>query len=234
VTSTLRRRPGRSGPAGTVAADAIAVESLSPPTRRRPSWLAAGVLLVALAALLGVWLFSSATSTISVMVAAHDLPPGHVVTQADLRVVEMGKTGGLRAVQVHQQNLIVGSAARGLIPEGTILNTGLFTSAEAAVPDGKAVVGGAFTAGAVPVPGLRPGDQVVLLSVPDAPLGAGAAGSTTAIALGRAEVWAVDGSASAGSSSERMWVSLLVDAAIQGDVAHAAATDNLRLGLVAP
>lgn len=213
--------------------DDVVVESLSPPIRRRPSWLAGGVLLVTLAALLGVWLFSSATSTLSVMVAAHDLPPGHVVTRADLRVVEMGRTGGLRAVQVHQQDLVVGSAARALIPEGTVVHTGLFTTPDAAVPAGKVVVGGAFVAGAVPVANLRPGDRVVLLATPDAALGAGAE-AAAATELGSAEVWAVEGAASAGSASEKVWVSLLVDVAIQGPVAQAAAAEQLRLGLVAP
>ncbi len=231
MTSTLRRRPGRPAP---VERDEIAVESLSPPTRRRPSWLAGGVLLVAVAALLGAWLFASATSTISVMVAAHDLPPGHVVTRADLRVVEMGKTGGLRAVQVHQQDLLVGSAARALIPEGTVVHTGLFTTPQSAVPPGKVVIGGAFAAGAAPVASLRPGDRVVLLATSPSGLAAASDPATTATELGAAEVWAVEGTASAGSTSEKLWVSLLVDAAIQGPVAQAAAAEQLRLGLVAP
>lgn len=233
MTSTLRKRPARP-PRAALAADGIAVESLSPPIRRRPSWLAAGVLLVALAALLGVWLFSSATSTISVMVAARDLPPGHVVGRADLRAVEMGKTGGLRAVQVHQQDLVVGSAARALIPEGTMIHTGLFTAPDAAVPAGKVVVGGAFTAGAVPVPNLRPGDRVVLLAAAPTSLGAATDAATVATELGPAEVWAVDGAASAGSASEKVWVSLLVDVGMQGAVVQAAAAEQLRLGLVAP
>jgi hypothetical protein len=236
MTATLPDRRGRKH-AGVPAADArqpVAVESLSAPTRRRPSWLAGGVLLVALAALLGAWLFSSATSTLSVMVAAQDLPPGHVVTRADLRVVEMGQTGGLRAIQVHQQDLVVGSTARDLIPEGTLVHTGLFTTPDAAVPPGKVVVGGAFAAGAAPVANLRPGDAVVLLATPHTPLGADTEATPTAVELGTAEVWAVEGAASAGSASEKVWVALLVDAAIQGTVAQAAATDALRLGLVAP
>lgn len=234
MTATLPDRRGRKRSRPAVAtADHVAVESLNAPTRRRPSWLAGGVLLVALAALLGAWLFSSATSTLSVMVAARDLPPGHVVTRADLRVVEMGKAGGMRAVQAHQQDLVVGSAARALIPEGTVVHTGLFTTPAAAVPSGKVVVGGAFAAGAVPVANLVPGDRVVLLATPEAPPAAGVEAAPPAVELGTAEVWAVEGTASAGSSSEKVWVALLVDVAIQGAVAQAAASEQLRLGLVA-
>jgi len=226
VTSTLRRSAPDADAAG------VAVESLSPPTRRRPSWLVGGVLLIALAALLGAYLFSQATDTISVTVAATDLPPGHIVTRADLRAVDVSRTGDLRAVQIEQQDLIVGSAARSLIPAGTVLHTGLFVSPTAAVPDGKVVVGGAFTAGAVPVAGLRPGDRVVLFRVGSANSLAAAASDDPAAELGVGEVWSVEDGGS--GSSQRVWVALLVDASIQGDVVQAAAADRLRLGLVAP
>lgn len=231
----LRSRGARAAHSERIAGDDIAVESLRAPTRRRPSWLAAGALLIAVAALLGVWLFSSATSTITVVVAAHDLPPGHVVTRADLRAVEMGKTGGLRAIQVDQQDLVLGAAARAMVPEGTVINTGLFTAPTAVVPAGKVVIGGAFAAGAVPVANLRPGDRVVLLAA--TPAGAAATGldaAGVATELGTGEVWAVDGAASASAISEKMWISLLVDDALQGPVAQAAASERLRLGLVPP
>lgn len=234
MTSTIssaRRRRAETPAATGSAADAVAVESISPPTRRRPSWLAAGALLIALAALLGAWVYSSATSTISVMVAARDLPPGHVVTPADLRVVEMGRTGGMRAVQAEQQDLLIGTAARALVPEGTVVHTGLFTPPASVVPAGKVVVGGSFAAGATPVANLRPGHRVVLLEVSSSTLGLGES-DASAIDLGAAEVWAVEGSASSGAASERVWISLLVDASIQTDVADAAANDRLRLGLV--
>ena len=40
-----------------------------------------------------------------------------------------------------------------------------------------------------------------------------------------------EGEASTGSRSQLVWVSLLVDSVLQGDVAQAAADDRLRLGL---
>ena len=105
--------------------DDVSVVSMSGPTRRRPSWVLLGTLLVAVAGLLGAWVFTASTETISVMVAAREIGPGEVVTATDMRVVEMGKTGGLRAIQSSQQDLVIGRAARGPIPEGTVLNTGL-------------------------------------------------------------------------------------------------------------
>ena len=209
--------------------------SLSPPSRRRPGWVAAGVLLVALAGLLGAYVLASVSDTLSVTVAARDISPGEVLGPADIRVAEMGRTSELRAVQADQQDLIVGRAAIGMIPAGTLLNTGLFTAAGEAVPAGKVVVGGAFAAGAVPVAALRPGVQVGMLRVStEREQLESESSETVATDLGAATVWSVDGEVSVESSSQRLWVSLLVDEGAVAAVAQAAADERLRLVLVSP
>lgn len=123
MTAMLERGRSSDGADGV-----LSVTSLTPPTRRRPSWIALGVLLAALAGLLGAYVFSAATDTISVVVAARDIDPGDVLGPGDVRVVEMGRTGELRAVLSDQQDLVVGRSARGPIPAGTVLNTGLFVA----------------------------------------------------------------------------------------------------------
>lgn len=211
----------------------LTVASMSPPKRRRPSWIALGVLLAALAGALGAYVFSVATDTVSVVVAAHDIAPGEALGPDDVRVVEMGRTGELRAVLADQQDLILGRSSRGPIPEGTVLNTGLFVDAQAVVPSGKAVVGAAFAIGAVPTSGLRAGDKVELLRVASSrDQTAGGTSPSEAIVLGSASVWSVEGAASTESASERVWIGLLVDVPLQGLVAQAAADDMLRLALV--
>ena len=218
-----------------VGADgALSVTSLTPPKQRRPSWIALGVLLAALAGLLGAYVFSAATDTISVVVAARDIDPGEVLGPADVRVVEMGRTGELRAVLSDQQDLVVGRSVRGPIPAGTVLNTGLFVGPGSAIPAGKVVVGGAFGAGAVPTGSLRAGDEVQLLRVltEREQLAAGSPGDAAASVLGTATVWSVEGEASTDSRSQLVWVSLLVDADLQGAVAQATADDRLRLALL--
>lgn len=207
--------------------------SVSPPKRRRPSWVFVGVVLVGVAALLGAYVFTTVNDRLSVMVAAHDLEPGKPIAAGDLRVVEMGKTSSLRAIQPDQQSLIVGQAPRGPVPEGTVLNTGLFVPVGQVVPVGSVVVGGSFEAGAVPTASLSAGDAVVLLVV--GPTASGGVTDATAVplVLGRGQVWAVNGSASGESSTARVWVSLLVTEQLQAAVAQAAAGGRLRLGLVA-
>lgn len=209
--------------------------SLAPPSRRRPAWIVLGVLLVGFAGLTGAYVLAVVSDTLSVTVAARDIAPGEVLGPADIRVVEMGRSNELRAVQAHQQDLIVGRSAVGAIPAGTVLNTGLFVPPDEAVPPGMAVVGGAFPAGAVPVAALRPGVRVGLYRVvSERDQLATGAGEATATVLGTATVWSVDGEVSVESSSQRLWVSLLVDDNAVATIAQATADERLRLVLVAP
>lgn len=230
MTSTTGREPAqRNG--RTRGGNDVAVSSLDAPKRRKPSWVAIGALLVGVAGLLGAYVFSVMSDTISVTVAAHDIAPGEVLGLDDIRVVEMGRTADLRAVQAEQQDLIVGLAARGPIPAGTVLNTGLFVGADDVVPPGKVVVGASLPSGAVPSRSLRAGDEVGLIEV--------ASGSATATGqaqpatdLGTATVWAVENNVSSSSSSDRVWVSLVVVAADRVTVSQAAADESLRLVLL--
>ena len=91
-----------------VRRDDESVVSMAGPTRRRPSWVLLGTLLVGVAGLLGAWVFTATTATISVMVAARDIGPGEVLAATDMRVVEMGKAGGLRAISAVTMQLKVG------------------------------------------------------------------------------------------------------------------------------
>lgn len=210
------------------------VMSLSTPSKRRPSWMIAGILLVALAALLGAYVFTATTDTIMVTVAASDLEPGETIDAGDLRVIEMGRTGELRAILADQQDLIIGLSPRSPIPADTLLNTSLFVPLADVLPDGKVIVGASFRAGAVPTPTLGVGDRVAILAVQKTTLGeVGSSGDqAAAVVLGEATVWAVTGQATTGGASEMVWVSLLIDEELQARVAQAAAGELLRLSVV--
>ena len=211
-------------------ASSPSVVSVSRPTRRRPSWVLIGSLLVGLAALLGAWVFAATSDQVAVMVAARDLQPGEVIDASDLRVVEIGASNDLRAIQSSQQDLILGKSARGPIPQGTVLNTGLFTDQGGAVPAGMVVVGAALDPGAVPTSGLRAGDAVNVLAAQRTTTGqAEAAAPPVATLLATGTVWSVEAT---GSNSTGMWVSLVVPSASEGSVTQAAADGLLRLSLV--
>lgn len=203
--------------------------SLSRPTRRRPSWVLIGSLLVGLAALLGAWVFAATSEQVSVMVAARDIQPGEVVDASDLRVVQIGASSELRAIQSSLQDLILGKTARGPIPRGTVLNTDLFTDQGGAVPAGMVVVGAALDPGAVPSSMLRAGDKVNVLAAQRTTAGQTVtAPAPVATLLASGTVWSVE----ATGSTSGLWVSLVVPAGAEGAVTQAAADGLLRLSLV--
>lgn len=230
MTRTLLRQSPDVQPESTPAASA-SLASLSRPTRRRPSWVLIGTLLVAVAALLGAWVFAATSKQVPVVVAAREIQPGEVVAASDLRVVDIGASSDLRAIQSSQQDLILGKAARGPIPAGTVLNTGLFTNAGGAIPAGMVVVGAALEPGAVPSSDLRAGDQVNLLAAQHTAAGQpSGAVAPVASPLATGTVWSVERT---DSTSSGVWVSLAVPASAEGAVVQAAAEGLLRLSLVA-
>lgn len=218
---------GDGEPATSVTRSAV---SLSTPRRRRPSWALLGVVLVGVAALLGAWVFAATSERISVMVAARDIGAGEVVEPTDLRVVEMGAASDLRAVQPDEQTLLVGRAARGPIPAGTVMNTGLVSDRSQVIPAGHVVVGAALEPGAAPVSGLLAGDRVDVLGV-ERQIGGVEQSAATATLLTSGTVWSVE-PARAGSVSSTIWVAVLVPVDAQPAVAQAAADGRLRLTMV--
>jgi Flp pilus assembly protein CpaB len=203
---------------------------LASPTRRKPSWVLLGALLVGLSALLGAWIFTSNSERTSVMVAARDIDPGEVIDSTDLRVVEIGGSTGLRAIQPSQQDLIVGRAARGSIPAGTLVNTDLFVDGGQSIPQGFVVVGAALAPGAVPVSGLRAGDRVDVLSLARTTAGLDDVQEGAAV-LATGTVWTVE-AAGSGTSTSDVWVSILLPADAQSGFAQAAGDGLLRLSLL--
>jgi Flp pilus assembly protein CpaB len=205
--------------------------SVTSPSKRRPAWVLLGAAAVVLAMLVGAWVFASSNRTVSVLVAGKDIGPGQVLTAGDVRVLTLAHTNGLRAVQPGEQALIVGRAARGPIPSGTVLNTGLFAEPGRVVPTGQIVVGAALDPGAAPSSRLAAGDRVEVLAVARSTAGSpGASGSPVVVATG--SVWSVEPIGSGASSTGKLWVSLLVPESTHGEVAQAAADGRLRLGLL--
>ena len=140
---------------------------LASPTRRKPSWVLLGALLVGFSALLGAWIFTSNSERTSVMVAARDIDPGEVIDSTDLRAVEVGGSTGLRAIQPSQQELIVGRAARGPIPAGTVVNTDLFVDVGQSIPAGLWWQGRHSLQVRSPSPDYGPGTGSMCLRLPE-------------------------------------------------------------------
>jgi Flp pilus assembly protein CpaB len=190
----------------------------------------AGIALVLLCSAIGAWVFASTSKNLTVLVASRDIAPGEVISSNDLRLVEVGHLGDVRAIQASQESLIVGRAARGPIPAGTVLNAGLFVGRDAVVPAGQVVVGASLDAGAAPTASLAAGDRVDVLGVARTSVGATPAdGSGVADLLTSGSVWSVNQAGS--GATAKVWVSLLIPVDAQAQVAQAAADGRLRLSL---
>jgi Flp pilus assembly protein CpaB len=190
-----------------------------------------GAFLVSVSALAGAILVESLTETVPVLAAAADLDPGQIITEQDLQVIELSELGAAPTVAVGEQATVLGLAARGPIPAGTILNPGLFIDASRSVPAGRAVVGAALDPGAAAGSGLRSGDRVDVLGTRPAAAGSDTDGATaTAQVLTSGTVWAVE-QPDAGSAG-RIVVTLLVPLEDRAPVVQAAADDRLRLARI--
>ena len=229
MARTLVRENTSPAPAPSTNGAAPSPVSLASPKHRRPSWVVAGVVLVAVAALIGAWVFAATSDTMRVVVAARDVAPGEVIGASDFgwwswaARVTCGRSGPT------QQDLILGRAARGPIPAGTVLNTDLFADRAQVIPAGQVVVGAALAAGAAPTAGLAAGDRVDVLGVVKSNGGAGATAEATVLTTGT--VWSVEQPPTGGGSAA-WWVSLLIPEGSQTAVAQAAADGLLRLSLV--
>ena len=202
---------------------------LATPTRRKPSFMLGGALAILLSAALGAWVFASSTTTISIMVLARDVQAGEVISATDLRAVEVGHFANARAVQPHQQALIVGLAARGPLPEGTVVNTDLVIARDQVIPPGMVVVGAELEPGAAPAGSFEPGDRVALLGTRRTTT-ASVDSVVEADVMTEGSLWAIE--RPDGSYGGRVVVALLIPQDAQGQVAQAAADGRLRITLV--
>ena len=201
------------------------VTRLARPRERQTPLAVLGVLLVAACALAAVLIARSGRATAEVVVAAHDLQPGHAITAADLRTTNVSTSTNARFVSAAQLDALIGQTPRGFVPAGTPLNLGMLAGG-ATLASGEDVVGAVLASGAVPVGGLKTGDTVEVLVVskssnnPPAP----------PADLGRAVVYDVAPAAS--GTTDETWVSLRQPVALGLQIAQAASDGTLRLALV--
>jgi SAF domain len=206
-------------------------------SRRRP-WVAALMVLVPLAVVLGVVTVQRLGDRISVLTAVRTIEPGQVLTPSDLQVVEVAIDGPAQVVSARDRDALVGLTASERIPAGSLVSPADF-QAGVGLPAGTVVVGAVLQPGEVPTGELRTGDRVVLVSTAGQGAVAGV-GSDEATELGEATVFSVAGSRSDGGgggaqvSSTSLFVSLAVPRETSRRVAQASAGQRLRLVYLPP
>lgn len=183
-------------------------------------WLALALVLVVGGGLLVGLLVQSVGDRTPVLAAARAIAPGQVITDGDLRVVDVGVDGRASLVPASSRRSIVGQVAVVGIPEGALLAAGQL-AADGGIESGSVVVGALLGPGELPTPTLRAGDRVELVAV------TGSQG-TERDSLGTASVF----SAAPGTQTGSVFVSLVVADSIAEEVADVAAQQRLRLLLL--
>ena len=147
----------------------------------------AGVLLVVVSLAGGLLLWRSATGTTPILIAARDIPPGHVIQRDDLTIGEARLDGRLASMALTETDL---EAAVGRTTSTTIHAGEMVVHPDLAAGP---VLGGDEVAVTIPVaadtiyPGLRPTDEVSLLATTNA----GRPESRTVTLLDHATVFAI-------------------------------------------
>ena len=145
----------------------VAPRVAAPKGRRRPLMLALGLALVAVGALTSVWLVSTASQRVAVLVLARDVPYGSPITAADLTTTDVSVDPNVATVPASELDTVVGSVAATSLSAGSLLSRAQFTAA-APPAAGQVLVGVAIPATRMPAGGLAPGDRVLVVDTPAA------------------------------------------------------------------
>ena len=142
------------------------MSSVLPHIRRSPLSMVAGVVLVIAGSLVSAGIYSQLSYTQEVIAVVSPVARGQQIQRSDLTVVHVGRDPILTPIDGSQLNAIVGKYAAADLVAGSFL-------VQEAVGDqpcpgrGEAAIGVALMAGEYPDEQLLPGDQILLVAIPD-------------------------------------------------------------------
>jgi hypothetical protein len=153
-----------AAPRTSLRAGAVGMAPL-PTRQRRPGYVALAVMLIALLATAGAWLYVQAGQKTPVVVVAREVPAGHVIERSDLSTVSVA--GAITAIGGQNLESVVGQTAAVRLLPGMLLQRSMVSSS-GPLEAGTAAVGVALKSGQIPADGVDPGDTVAVLQVPTA------------------------------------------------------------------
>ena len=180
----------------------------------------AAVLVILVGGVMGYDAWNSAGAKVEVVVSAADIPVGHVIERSDLTTTALA--GDITAVAGNHLDSLVGQTAVVEVLPGTPVQRAMVEQSYTLAP-GMTLVGVAEAAGQTPSSGLRSGDKVEVLQLPDKNAAPGAAFSPVLAAS--VVVWDIRDNPNTGGGS---LLSLIVPAAAAEPIAAAS-----NAGLVA-
>ncbi|MHB1010060.1 MAG: SAF domain-containing protein [Propionibacteriaceae bacterium] len=191
-------------------------------TKRRPVLIMASLAALLLAALGGVWLWTSATSSVDVVVARSTVSRGAVITAGDVTTARVSLESTVASIPADQMSTVVGKRAALDIAAGAPVAPA--DVASVVVPArGETVVGLSLVNGMLPAIALQAGDRVRVVQTPGAQ---GQVGDTPPVTISATVV-----AATRSSDGQSTLVDLLVSADAAPDLAARAATGKVAVVL---
>lgn len=189
---------------------------------RRAALAALALLLVLLGALGSALLVFRSGDRETVLVAAREIPFGHVMTRGDLTTARAATDEGY-LLDASALNQVIGTRATSRIPQGALVSGAMFTQSSL-VPDGGEAVGVVLDASHRPSEVPQPGDVVRLYFVAGGS-NEGAKIPDNPVIVNAARV--ID--SGAGDSAGTRSLTVLVSSRVAPDVAQYAASGNLAV-----
>ena len=132
-------------------------------SRRRWRWISAGVLLVSLGAGTGVWASLQGEERVPIVAAARDLPAGHVLSDSDLRVVQVAGADALDLIDSRAED-VVGQRVAFPVREGTPLTRSAVGEKAKYPQEGEAIVAAAVAPGVLPASAVEGSPVAVIIT----------------------------------------------------------------------
>lgn len=139
--------------------------------RRQPKWIVGGVLAMSIGAVGAAVLWQQATGTHDVIYVAKPLAAGDVITAGDLTSVSVGRLPHVKTVSAGSLDQMIGQQALVALPSGTLLPEGVI--GELPLEPGESQMGLRLSSGRLPMSGMIPGAEVVLVPLPEPAVAAG-------------------------------------------------------------
>lgn len=205
--------------------DAIIASNGLGSQKANPKLMAGGVGVVLVGALLGALAMGSGRDSHQILVAAHPIAAGEVMTTADVRAVEVSGAPNFASTSPSAIARVVDRVASMPIAAGAVISDDQFRLRQSA-PHGSALVGVVLEPGALPTPDLRYGDavQVMVSASPNAVI------DEPARVVTDATVWKVWPVSNGGSATRTVTLAIPVDKVPK--VGDAAARNLIRLVVV--
>jgi hypothetical protein len=165
VTPTQRQQPAVEREHESTGGRIMPPIATPPKLRRRPGLIAVSVVLVCLGALVGAWLWVSASSAQEVLALRETVHRGELIEDADLMVVRVSVDPALHPVAASERGAVVGKRASLDLPAGGLLPAGA-ASEELLPQPGMSVVGLSLTGAQQPAEELHSGDPVRVVITP--------------------------------------------------------------------